>query len=139
MSFIKLKQKIEDQSFFIVSEEDCSETSHGYMVEPRGLRHTFYVFADEDEAGRHVRDYWQDFIESDPDEAVNMLGAENLIQWALGRAAGPGSAKVCSLKEWLDLHLSGWDEHFEDVYEVDAISEDLEDLIGFKPTIVAVF
>ena len=83
-----------------------------------------------------MRDYWKDFIESDPDEAVHMLGAENLIQWALGRPAGPGTSKVRSLEEWLDLYRDAPDEHFEEMHEINAVSEDLEEFLGFKPTVL---
>jgi len=137
LSFIKLDGKIKDQSFFIVSADDCSETSHGFIVEPRGHEYiTFYLFETWEEAGQHVRDYWKDFIESDPDEAVHMLGAENLIQWALGRPAGPGTSKVRSLEEWLDLHRDAPGEHFEEMHEINAVSEDLEEFLGFKPTVL---
>jgi hypothetical protein len=41
----------------------------------------------------------------DPEEFAAMVGAETLTKWALGQAAGPGTSKVCSLDEWLDLWL----------------------------------
>ena len=139
MSFIKLDGKIKDQSFFVVSPEDCSETSCGFVVEPRGLDYTtFYLFESWEEAGQHVRDYWKDLIEGDSEEAVQLLGAENLIQWALGRMAGPGTTKVSSLEEWLDLHLEAPDEHFEEMHDISAVSEDLEEFLGFKPTVVGI-
>ena len=137
MSFIKLKTPHNDQTFFILCEDDCSETSFGWVGEPRGGSHeSFYLFASEEDAGKHVRQYWSELIEDDPDEAVQILGAGTLIQWALGRAAGPNTAKVHSLEEWLDLYLTEWHEHFEDYHYVNTISEDLEEYIGFKPAIV---
>lgn len=138
MSFVKLTEELDGQTFFIVSEDDCSETSFGYVVEPRGTYNRFFLFPTEEDAGKYVREHWADYVEDDPDEAIQILGAENLIRWGLGQEAGPGSVKVKSLKEWLDLHLDCWDEHFESVFEVDTVSEDLEELFGFKPTIAAI-
>jgi len=136
LSFIKLKAPYKGQTFFIVPEDDSSETSFGYIVEPRGQTcEYFYLFASEDDAGKHVREYWSELIQDDPREAVDILGADTLIEWALGRPAGPGHYKVHSLEEWLDLYLTDWHEHFEDYQYVDAISDDLEEAIGFKPLI----
>ena len=64
-----------------------------------------------------------------------ILGAETLISWALGRAAGPGTSKVKSLKEWLDLYLDAPEEHFEEEYEVEAIGQNLVETFGFKPAV----
>lgn len=138
MSFIKLESKIRGKTFWIVTEDECYQQDRGWILEPQGLEYSLLVFANEEDAGQYVRNYWEEYIEQDPDEAVHMLGAENLIQWGLGRLAGPGNMQVRSLEEWLDLHLDCWHEHFEEVVDVSTISDDLEELLGFKPTIACV-
>ena len=139
MSFIKLDQFIAGKRFFIVSEDDCSETDFGFTVDVRTDNKygtTIYIFEDEEEAGNYAREYWREMIEQDPDEAVHILGSDTLIQWALGRSAGPGSSKVSSLNEWLDLYKSAPEEHFESgPYDIEAIGENLVEKLGFHPTV----
>jgi len=94
------------------------------------------LFRDREEAGKFVREYWEDFINHEtPEEVTCMLGAETLIAWALGREAGPGSTKVSSLKEWLDLHIDVPEEHFEEEYSIETIGTNLVEILGFKPTV----
>ena len=138
MSFIKLDEEIEGSRFFTVSEDDVSTNGIGGVAElPTGSYATeLHLFKDEEQAGEYARDYWKDFIESDPDSAVEMLGAKTLIAWALGQFAGPGTTQVRSLEEWLDLYLDAPDEHFElGPYDIEAIGENLVEKLGFKPTV----
>ena len=138
MSFIKLDEEIEGARFFTVSEDDVSTNGIGGTAElPTGSYGTeVHLFKDEEQAGEYARDYWKDFIEGDPTEAVEILGAENLIRWALGQFAGPGTTQVRSLEEWLDLYLDAPDEHFEyGPYDIEAIGENLVEILGFKPTV----
>ena len=139
MSFIKLDEKIEGERFFTVSEDDVSSNDIGGSVElPTGSYGTeVHLFKDEEHAGEYARGYWADYIDSESsEEIVEILGAENLIAWALGKAAGPGTTKVNSLEEWLDLYKDAPDEHFElGPYDIEAIGENLVEILGFKPTV----
>ena len=72
----------------------------------------WYVFEDSEAAGIEAREYWEDMAENDPKEFACLVGEETLIQWGLGRSAGPGSTAVNSLQEWLDLWLNVPEEHF---------------------------
>ena len=72
----------------------------------------YYIFESRDQAGEAAREYWENLANNDSQEFACMVGEETLIQWALGRYAGPGSEQVCSLQEWLDLHLDIPEEHF---------------------------
>jgi len=92
------------------------------------------LFKTREDAGQYARQYWEDYVECESsEEVVNLLGAETLISWALGRSAGPGTSKVNSLEEWLDLYIDTPDEHFEEEYEIDAIASNLVEILGFKP------
>ena len=139
MSFIKFDSELDGKRFFVVREEECSEAFCGSTIDPQTedrYAASIYVFKDEEEAGKHAREYWRELVEDDPDEAVAILGAENLIQWALGRSAGPGSTKVTSLNEWLDLYKDDPSEHFEmGPYEIEAIGENIVEKLGFRPTV----
>ena len=135
MSFIKLSEELKGSDFYVISQNEFYRGEFGMMTETSFG--TLYLFRDEEEAGKYARKYWKDFVEDDPDEAVEILGANNLIQWALGRLAGPGTSKVRSLTEWLDLYLETADEHFEEgPIDITAIGENLVEKAGFRPTIV---
>ena len=140
MSFIKLDQELYGSRFFVVREEDCEiDGAAGAIIETRENGRygaMIHVFKSEEEAGEHAREYWRDYIEQDAAEAVSLLGAENLIQWALGKPAGPGSLKVNSLEEWLDLYKEDPSEHFEEgPFDIEAIGENIVEKLGFRPTI----
>lgn len=138
MSFIKLDEEFEGSRFFTVSEKDLWSGGIGGSVELDTGRYAteVHLFKDEEQAGKYARDYWKDFIEGDHESAVEMLGASTLIAWALGKPAGPGTCKVSSLKEWLDLYLDSPGEHFElGPYEIEAIGENLVEKLGFRPTV----
>src|SRR6185369_7834653 len=72
----------------------------------------FIVAESSEEAGKSARERWADMAENDPKEFTCMVGEETLVQWGLGRSAGPGSTSVCSLEEWLDLWLDTPEEEF---------------------------
>jgi len=82
----------------------------GYVVSEG--RREWSVFASREDAGKEARGYWADMADNDPTEFRHMVGDESLVQWALGRYAGPGSTRVRSLDAWLDLWLDTPDEHF---------------------------
>ena len=138
MSFIKLDEEIEGSRFFTVSENDIASYGIGGSVELDTGRYgtEVHLFKDKEEAGKYARDYWKDFIDDDNETAGEMLGVSTLIAWALGKPAGPGTSKVRSLEEWLDLYLDRPDEHFElGPYEIEAIGENLVEKLGFRPTV----
>lgn len=99
----------------------------------------YIVFADADDAGQAAREYWADMAANEPAEFRCIVGDDALIQWAMGQYAGPGSTQVSSLTEWLDLALDCPEEHFAsydgEACEVDAVSSDIADEIGFTPTV----
>jgi len=99
----------------------------------------YYVAKDEDAAGEAAKAYWKDLAEHDRQEFVCIVGEENLVAWALGEWAGPGSTQVRSLEEWFDLHKDVPEEHWAsydgDSCTVDDCSEELIEQLGFKPTI----
>ena len=140
MSFIKLNDSIHSK-FFTVPEADCESISDTHAeitvdCDTQSWPKEIVLFKDKEEAGKFVREYWDDFINHEtPEEVICLLGAETLISWALGREAGPGSTKVSSLKEWLDLHIDVPEEHFEEEYSIEAIGTNLVEILGFKPTI----
>jgi hypothetical protein len=72
----------------------------------------WYLFEDIKAAGKAAREYWKDLAENDPTEFTRLVGEKTLVNWGLGRYAGPGSTKVKSLDEWLDLWLDRPEEHF---------------------------
>ena len=94
-----------------------------------------WLFASRKEAGEWARQTWVDRIEGDPDEATTLLGAENLVRWALGMPAGPGTTKVNSLNEWFDLWLETPEDELGDEFEVVQVAEDLVERLGFRPRV----
>ena len=94
-----------------------------------------WLFASRKEAGEWARQSWVDRVEGDPDEAAMLLGTENLIRWALGMPAGPGTTKVNSLNEWLDLWLEMPEEELGEEFEVVQVAEDLVERLGFVPRV----
>ena len=113
---------------------------HGASVEltDDGGNHvcSLHLFKSDEDAGQHARDYWEEYVRDDRDAAIELLGAENLLSWALGEYAGPGPAKVSSLEEWFDLYLENPHEHFESgPFDIELIGENIIEAIGFKPTV----
>lgn len=92
-----------------IREVSCDDHGDGWMIAD-GWR--WYVFPDTDTAGEAAREYWADLAENDPEEFTCIVGKENLVQWAMGYSAGPGSAACSSLEEWLDLTATVPEEHF---------------------------
>lgn len=63
----------------------------------------FYVAQSTEDAGEAAEQYWRDMAKHDKSEFKCLVGEENLLAWALGESAGPGSTKVTSLEEWFNL------------------------------------
>jgi hypothetical protein len=99
----------------------------------------YYVAESSESAGEASRKYWEDLAQDDPKEFACLVGEETLVQWGLERYAGPGSTKVRSLQEWLDLHLDVPEENFAsyDGSECEATDadEELIEELGFEPTV----
>lgn len=99
----------------------------------------FYVAETSAEAGEKAKEYWQDMADNDPKEFACIVGEETLIQWGLGRSAGPGSTHVRSLEEWLDLSLDNpeeqWASYDGSECSVDWVSPALEAELGYTPEV----
>lgn len=72
----------------------------------------WHIAEDSVEAGEAAKERWADMAEQDPKEFTEMVGSDTLISWALGKNAGPGSIKVASLEEWLEVIADHPDEEF---------------------------
>ena len=140
MSFIKLDQELYRKNFYTIAIDSIQPREYGACVDLRdeGGSHIceLRLFKSEEDAGQSARDYWEEYIRDDRETAIELLGAANLLSWALGEAAGPGSTKVKSLKDWLDLYLDDPSEHFEEgPLQIELIGENIVEELGFKPTI----
>ena len=97
------------------------------------------VAENAEEAGKAARQYWVDKAENDQQDFICLVGADNLVSWAMGNWAGPGSVSTESLEEWFDLWLDipeeQWGGYDGMECTVDKCSEDLEDELGFMPTV----
>ena len=141
MSFIKLDSEIAKKKFFTIAESDVTSFDNHAVIslkdESGNWAAELFLFKNEEDAGQCARDYWEDYIDGETsEEIVAILGADTLIAWALGREAGPGSSKVKNLNEWLDLYLDAPEEHFDSgPYQIELVAENIEEIIGFKPTV----
>jgi len=98
----------------------------------------FILAKDSEAAGKAARERWEDMAKHDPAEFTCLVGEQTLVAWALVNPAGPGSSKVCSLDEWLDLWLdtpeeewAGYDHGERQVERVGKLTKEL----GFTPTV----
>lgn len=91
-------------------------------------------FPSEEAAGAAARAYWADMAKNDPEEFACLVGEKTLVAWGLGQSAGPGSGKVSSLAEWLDLTAESPEEHFArydgEACEITGVSPALAEEIG---------
>jgi len=106
------------------------------MVETDGG--DFHLAEDHDAAGNAAKEYWSDMAAYDPEEFACIVGKETLISWAMGQLAGPGTAKVRSLSQWLDVvadhpeeEFAGYDHNERSVDRCGTLANDL----GFMPTL----
>jgi hypothetical protein len=96
------------------------------------------LFSSVEDAGEAAREYYEHLADYECDELACLIGVETLIQWGLGQMAGPGTTKVSSLSKWMDLFQENPEEHFacdQKECKVNEIGTDLEEELGFKPTI----
>ena len=121
------------------TEIEFDEISYSSLPLGRVGREEYYLAESTTSAGEAARARWESMAQDDPKEFACMVGDETLVQWGLGRHAGPGSSKVKNLEEWLDLWLDTPHEEFasydgteRDVTEPDA---ELCEELGFTPTV----
>jgi len=129
-------ESVEISGDVIEATGDNYEVSEG-MVCVRFDDGTEYVLAlDAETAGQAARARWAEMAEHDPSEFRAMVGDDALVNWALGQYAGPGSTKVKSLSDWLDLHLDTPAEEFAGYdgaeVDVDRIGSELAEEIGIR-------
>lgn len=63
----------------------------------------YMVAPDRKTAGEAAKNYWRTMAEDDPSEFTAIVGEDTLTSWSLGKTAGPGSVKVSSFNEWLEV------------------------------------
>ena len=116
----------------------------------------FFIFEDTEAAGDRAREYWEELAIEDADLFLSLVGAKNVLTWALGGCAGPDYRQVNSLEDWLDLWLHRPEEHWgkyddqeslilfshdnhtgmnEDGAKKQLTDDDLKELFGFVPTV----
>ena len=136
MAFIAIKVNEEVHTIYVNPDEFYGDNCVELEIEG-SYSSLFYLFEGDDAAGDYCVENQRTLIEDDPEGAIDLIGAETLIQWALGNLAGPGSIKVNSLDEWLelfrDLPLEGPFE--EGPHQIVAVSPEIEEHLGFAPTI----
>jgi len=96
------------------------------------------LFMDSEDAGEAAREYYEHLADYECDTLACLVGVETLIQWSLGQMAGPGTTKVSSLSKWIGLFEESPEEHFacdNKECKVDELGTDLEEELGFKPTV----
>ena len=95
------------------------------------------LFRSEKDVGRRARRFMADLARHDPEEFARLMGGEEVLaRWTLGRPAGPGTAKVRSLKAYLDLWLTDFAALFDvdpQPYPIKDYPIELEGVLGFKP------
>lgn len=90
----------------------CKVHTGGYLPLVDLYGSEYYVAVNALQAGEAARKYWKDLMDDDPNEFVEMVGENTILDWARGRLAGPGSTKVRNAHEWLDLWLKTPEEEF---------------------------
>lgn len=95
------------------------------------------LFRTEKAAGRHARRFMAALARHDSKEFARLVGGPKVLaRWTLGRPAGPGTAKVCSLKAYLDLWLTDFAALYDvdpEAYPIEDYPIELEDALGFRP------
>jgi hypothetical protein len=135
-------EDVADEDWIVIDGEliDVTDVSdYGYLPMVESGRLEYYVAKDSEHAGEKNKEYWRDMAENDQQEFIAIVGAETLVEWALGNSAGPGSVSVHSLDEWLDLVADypeeQWGGYDGTERDVDACSPVLESKLGFYPRV----
>lgn len=96
---------------------------------------TFYVARDSEHAGEAVKQYYLDMIDGDPDGFVCLVGSKNLISWGMGKWANHAK----TLEGWLRMIACVpevvWGTHDGTEYEIDRVSQDIVDDLGWIPSV----
>ena len=79
--------------------EDVAVRNSGYLPMVYDRSREWYVAKDEEKAGLAARKYWEEMVHDDPEEFAAIVGAERLIQWALGQGDNFG---LSSLEDFLE-------------------------------------
>lgn len=111
-----------------------SSNTRGYLpMVDLDDRTEWYVAQTSEEAGQAAMKYWEEMAEQSPDELASLIGEKTLIQWGMGKHAGPGSSQVRSLKEWIALwentpeeQWASYDGEEHDVVISDALAKELD-------------
>jgi hypothetical protein len=96
----------------------------------------WYLFSDSETAGKAVAKYWKDMAYTDRREFACIIGEERLVQWALGESDSFG---ISSLDDFFEVAADHPEEHWAsydgDEIEVDGASLDVQNEIGYMPTV----
>lgn len=103
--------QIGNETIDIEEVTDIADYGAGMFLVTIG-RKEYYIAKSHEVAGDAARAYWESLARDDPLEITALLGEKNLVAWALGLPASPGSTQVTSLEEWLDLWLDTPEEHW---------------------------
>ena len=116
----------------------CDNGFNGYNIKlDDGTE--WVMYQTREDAGEAAEEYWRDLAENDEREFMCLVGEENLIKWAMGKWAGPGSTQVRSLDEWFELWNDLPEEQWAtyDGEEYDArISKSLQEELGMTNNVV---
>ena len=95
-----MRRKVEQVKIIIDGEvEDVAVRNSGYLPMVYDRSREWYVAKDEEKAGLAARKYWEEMVHDDPEEFAALIGAERLIQWALGQGDNFG---LSSLEDFLE-------------------------------------
>ena len=140
-----MEARLEDAPTVIVIDGEALEVNstraigYGDLWELDTDDGDYIVSADAETAGAAARERWQEMAENDPAEFTCMVGEATLIAWGLGQSAGPGMVHVNSLTEWLDLTATvpeeEWASYDSAECDVEGVTEDIEDELGYVPTV----
>jgi hypothetical protein len=130
---------IEIEGYDATDVDDYNAIGYGNGVEIETREGDFILFEDAEEAGKAAREYYADMAAEDPDEFANLVGTDTLVSWGLKQPAGPGTVKVRSLDEWLDLFLTRpedeWARYDNEELDVIQVADTVVESLGFTPTV----
>ena len=126
-----MKITINQETFTVESVRDLG-FSNATLVEIETEEGEDFILAtSREDAGKVARERWEDMAYNDPSEFCCLVGDENIILWALGQYAGPGSVQVKSLQDWFDVIADHPEEEFAgydgEERDIDSISPELAD------------
>jgi len=130
---------VNGEDFTCEKPTDSCGLEHGVAQVRTECGQEYILAPDSEVAGKVARERWREMAENEPTEFRLMVGDDVLVAWALGLPAGPGSTKVSSLDEWLDLYLDAPEEDLAsydgEECAVERVSATLCEALGFIPTV----